>query len=304
LHPLFPSRETPLLPQGLRWLIVHEITYPFAFTALCCSKLLVLSRLMDFSKLTHVGRASRWLYAGRVLVAVIVCGNLVGLGCNVAASVFFFRAADVRQSMASYVNISDPRERVQFLELQAKANNAMNSGAQLAAVHAGCETILLLLIVIAVSVVGAACVHRIRATMRALSHTRKSILLPSAAQTADPAARRPFNANDDPLSSAARHLKLQIGGTCAVIFVSFVIRAFYATMFTLATALASNANDCPAGIWKNRCTDCYNIWYYVLLWLLYTPGLYFCVALVALPLALLVALWGMTSGHLLRRLRR
>jgi hypothetical protein len=241
LHPLFPSCETPLLPQGLRWLIVHQITYPFAFTALCCSKLLVISRLMDFSKLTHLGRASRWLLAGRVLVAVIVCGNLVGLGCNVAASVFFSRAADIFQSMASYANISG-------LGLQAKANNAMNSGAQLAAVHAGCETFLLLLIVIAVSVVGAACVHRIRATMRALSHTPKSILLPSVAQTADPAARRPLNANDDPLSSAARYLKLQIVGTCAVIFVSFFTRAFYATIFTLATALASNVNDCPPGI--------------------------------------------------------
>jgi hypothetical protein len=256
---------------------------------------------MDFSKLTHLGRASRWLLAGRVLVAVIVCGNLVGLGCNVAASLFFSTAADVFQSRASYANVSDRGQRVQ---LQAKANNAMNSGAQLAAVHAGCETIFLLLIVIAVSVVGAACVHRIRATMRALSDTPKSILLPSVAQTADPAARRPLSANVEPFSSAARHLKLQIVGTCAVIFVSFFIRAFYATMFTLATALASNANDCPPGIWKNRCTDCYNIWYYVLLWLLYTPGLYFCVALVALPLALLVALWGMTSGHLLRRFRR
>ena len=281
--------------QGLRWLIVYEITYPFTFTAVCCSKLLVLSRLMDFSKLTYSGRSSRWLLAGRVLVAVIVCGNLVGLCCNIAASVFFSRAADIFQSRASYVNVSDRNE------LQAKANDAMNSATQFAAVHVGCETILLLLLVIAVSVVGAACVHRIRTTMRAVSETAKSILLRSAAHNAQPTAHRSSNANDQPLSSAARHLKLQIMGTCCVIFLSFCIRATHATMFTLASAFASNANDCPAGFWKNRCSDCYNIWYYILLWLLYTPGVHFSVVLVSLPLALLVALWGMTSAARLRR---
>ncbi len=279
--------------QGLRWLIVYEITYPFTFTAVCCSKLLVLSRLMDFSKLTYSGRSSRWLLAGRVLVAVIVCGNLVGLCCNIAASVFFSRAADIFQSRASYVNTSDRNE------LQAKANDAMNSATQLAAVHVGCETILLLLLVVAVSVVGAACVHRIRTAMRAVSETAKSTLLRSVAQ---PTAHRSSNANDQPLSSA-RHLKLQIMGTCCVIFLSFCIRATHATMFTLASAFASNYNDCPRNIWKNRCSDCYNIWYYILLWLLYTPDVHFCVALVSLPLALLVALWGMTSGRTLEAMR-
>jgi hypothetical protein len=41
----------------------------------------------------------------------------------------------------------------------------------------------------------------------------------------------------------------------------------------------------------------------MLLWLLYTPQFYFALSLVSQPIALLVALWGMTSGQTLSVMR-
>jgi hypothetical protein len=286
-------------PQGLRWLAAYAVTYPFTFTLLCCSKLLVLSRLMDFSKLTHVGRQSRWLFASRALVACVVLGNMVGLGGNIAASVSFFRAANLRETRASLVNkslTSNDRD-----QLNARANDAMKQGMQTMAIFIGSETILLLLIVIAVSIVGVACVLRIRASLRAAPETPRPVLLRDSADSSDGAARA--SASDQAYASAARYLKLQIMATCAVVFLSFFIRSSHSIMHVLAQVLASNPNDCPRNQFKNRCSDCYNIWYYLSLWLLYNPALYFGVALFSLPLTLLVALWGMTSGRMAEAMR-
>ncbi len=47
----------------------------------------------------------------------------------------------------------------------------------------------------------------------------------------------------------------------------------------------------------NRCSDCYNMFSHILVWVLYTPEIGFVVTLVSQPCTLLVVLWWMTSGQ-------
>lgn len=54
---------------------------------------------------------------------------------------------------------------------------------------------------------------------------------------------------------------------------------------------------CPA--YTDRCSLCYNVHNFMLIWFLYTPSFHFAVLLITQPLALLAALWGMTSRQTL-----
>lgn len=97
---------------------------------------------------------------------------------------------------------------------------------------------------------------------------------------------------------SGQHLRRQIVGTCSVVFVSFLIRAAYTTVFALSL-FSQNISE----ISDLRCEGELNYQAFMLVWLLYTPGLFFSVVLICQPLALLVSLWGMTSGQMLAIMR-
>ena len=95
----------------------------------------------------------------------------------------------------------------------------------------------------------------------------------------------------------------QIVGTAAFVFVTFLLRAVYSTMFALANELQNNGNaaNCPG---SNLCdASCYNVYSHMQLWLLYTPEFQLTVVLISSPLAMIVALWGMTSDRTLQRMQ-
>jgi hypothetical protein len=92
-------------------------------------------------------------------------------------------------------------------------------------------------------------------------------------------------------------------GTAAFVFVTFLLRAVYSTMFALANELQNQGNtvNCPSG---NRCdASCYNVYRLMQLWLFYTPEFQLIVVLISSPLALLVALLGMTTDRELRQMQ-
>ena len=94
----------------------------------------------------------------------------------------------------------------------------------------------------------------------------------------------------------SRQLRRQIVGTAAFVFVTFLLRAVFSTMNALANALQNDAAGCA-----NPCDpSCYNVWSLMSYWLQFTPEFQLSVELISSPLALLVALWGMTSKHTLR----
>ena len=104
--------------------------------------------------------------------------------------------------------------------------------------------------------------------------------------------------------AAGRRMLLRIVGTAAFVFVTFLLRAVYSTMFALANELQNYNNyiRCPGT--SNFCNaSCYNVYRLIQLWLIYTPEFQQMVDLISSPLALLVALWGMTSDLTLQRMQ-
>ncbi len=100
--------------------------------------------------------------------------------------------------------------------------------------------------------------------------------------------------------AAGRRMRSRIVSTATFVFVTFLLRAVYSTMFALANQLQNEANvvDCPS---SPQCdASCYNVYYLMQQWLFLTPEFQLMVVLISSPLAMLVALWGMTTDRMLQ----
>ena len=92
---------------------------------------------------------------------------------------------------------------------------------------------------------------------------------------------------------------MRIVGTAAFVFVAFLLRAVFSTMSALANALQNNDADCLT----NCGIPCNNVWALIQAWLQLTPEFQLTVVLISSPLALIVALWGMTDKRTLQLMR-
>jgi hypothetical protein len=270
------------------------LAYPFTFCCLVTAKLLVLGRLADFSKL-KAHASSRWSMLGRALVGTIVVGNVVGLCCNIAASVFLLKVADSYERFASenitatlFVNVSS-----------STADTDFKVGFKLASAFFGFEAIILPLIVVAFVAVGAVSVRRIRAAMTAVQKAQLTSMLGATDIVGFGGARR---ASETSFISG-RRLKRQIVGTCGVLFVSFTIRAAVSMMVALGGVLGDNEKNSSTFAITTRCDEILNSFSHMLVWILYTPDFFFFVMLLSQPVTLLVTLWGMTSGQTIAVMR-
>jgi hypothetical protein len=146
-------------------------------------------------------------------------------------------------------------------------------------VQSFCEVAVLLLIVAAFVAVGVLCARRVRSRLLGVD----------AASAA---------------AAAGRTLQLQIVGTAAFVFVMFLVRSVFSTMFALANQLQDISAICPGG----PCDPtCHNVYTLMQRWMVSTPEFQLTIVLISSPLTLLVALWGMTSKvtlHLMKSSRR
>jgi hypothetical protein len=267
--------------QYQRWIAAFAIAYAIEFFCLSAAKLMVLDRMMEFAMPKRDGVSRRWVVGGRVVMAAVVAGNVVGLGGNVAAAVYFERTAEYNSAAFSAFTANNTVDGNNFDNL-ANQEGALALSTQ--SLQSFCEVAVLLLIIVAFAVVGAACVRRLSSEQQ--HHD-------ALVNTADAAAAAP----------AWRQLRLRIVGTAAFVFVTFLLRAVYSTMFALANALqnSGNAASCPT---VNQCdASCYNVYKLMSTWLVYTPEFQLTVVLISSPLALLVALWGMTTDRALRQMQ-
>ena len=82
--------------------------------------------------------------------------------------------------------------------------------------------------------------------------------------------------------------------TTVVVFVAFVLRSVQSTMLAVSRQLQDGATRCP-GVTSICDPSCNNVYAHITQWVARTPEFQVTVVLVASPLALLVALWGVTS---------
>jgi hypothetical protein len=183
------------------------VTYAIEFLCLSVAKLMVLDRMTDFA-CQGDGMSRRWVVGGRVVMAAVVAGQCGGLGGNVAAAVYFER-------LPSFTVQHLPRSPPTTLPTATTSSTWGSKDHQLAnstqSLQSFCEVAVLLLIIVAFAVVGAASARRVSSAL--------------------------LDMNDAASAAAGRQLRRQIVGTAAFVFVTFLLRAVFSTMFALANEL-------------------------------------------------------------------
>ncbi len=260
-----------LFAQIQLWYAAFSVPYAIEFLCLSVAKLMVLHRMADFAMPKGEGLSRRLAVGGRVVMAAVVVGNVVGLGGNVAASVYFQRTAE---SFSAASAAFAANNTANFNNFKALATQQQQLAASTQSLQQFFEVSVLLLIIVAFVVVGAACARRVRSALLDMNETA---------------------------AAAATQLRRQIVGTAAFVFVTFLLRAVFSTMNALANQLQDVAN-------LARCHDpcdvsCFNDYEFMRLWLLNTPEFQLVIELISSPLALLVALWGMTSERTLQLMK-
>ena len=274
---LLPAQFQSLNAQGQYWTAAFFVTYAIEFLCLSVAKLLVLHRMADFAVPKGDGLSRRLAVGGRVVMAAVVVGNVVGLCGNVAAAVLSKQIGDLSNAAAAAFAANSTEAANAFVVQVDQKATVTND---VASVQQFFEVAVLLLIIVAFAVVGAACAHRISSAQQHLD---------ALVNTTDAAAAAP----------AWRQLRRQILGTAAFVFVTFLLRAVFSTMNALSNALQIQIFAC-----SNTCDPaCTNVWFVIQFWLLFTPEFQLIVVLISSPLALLVALWGMTSERTLQHMR-
>jgi len=264
------SQKLSSAAQIRRWIAAFSVTYAMEFLCLSVAKLMVLDRMKDFAAPKGDGMSRRWVVGGRVVLAAVVAGNVVGLGGNVAAAVYFERTA-VFFSAASAAYAANNTADAENFDNLGQQQGQLASSTQ--ALQSFCEVAVLLLIIVAFAVVGAACARRVSSALLDMT---------------------------DAFAASGRQLRRQIVGTAVFVFVTFLLRAVISTWYALAFQLQNGADavSCPS---LSPCDHpCFNVYKLMQLWFIYSPEFRLTIVLISSPLALLVALWGMTSKRTLQ----
>jgi hypothetical protein len=275
--------------QAVRWLVVYVIVYPIAFCSLVTTKLLLVRRYVYFARPKAVGVAHRWNHVDklvRALVAVFAAGIVAGFCGNIAAAMSLIQAAGFFDSASSDKNVSLAR---------FEAAEALASSARAASVFFGFEAVLLPLIVMALSAVGFFSIRRIYSTVGSAQQSM-NLISPDTH-----AIHHKESVNE--VVSMGRQLRRHILITSGFVFVSFLLRAVYSALGAIASSLADANSQSPDEMSVNRCDTRFNVSSHVLMYLVYSPELFFAIALISQPITLLVVLWGMTSGRALEIMR-
>ena len=247
------------------------MTYAIEFLCLSAAKLMVVDRMSVFAAPQGARLQKLWALAGRVVMAAVVLGNAVGLAANAAAAVHYHKAAQASGTASAYYAANNTKDGQRF---RSTSQQELQLGGSIASVQSFCEVAVLLLILVAFAVVGVLSARRVSARLLGVD-------------AASPAA------------ATGRAARLQMVATTAFVFVAFVLRAAFSTMFAVANQLRDTITELCPGV----CDECHNAYWLITQWMAYTPQFQLMIELVSSPLALLVALWGMTPTTTLQLMK-
>ena len=276
------SAPTPPLirtqPRASHSRCSYRVTYAIEFFCLSVAKLLVLDRMVTFAVAREQGRAERWSNGGRGVMAVVVAGNLVGLGSNLASAVSYKQASDLAaaaaESFAANTTAAYAADASSTGSLQGDQSKSYTATAQsTGSVQEFSEVFVLLVIIAAFAFTGAACARRIAASLPAMSRGERA---------------------------TGQHLRWQLVATVTTVFVTFLLRAVFSVMYAFASATQNTEDICTGDTCSSTCLTTGRL---MLKWLTATPEFQAIVVLIASPLTLLVALWGMTTERTLKLMR-
>ena len=268
-----------LVALSENWSAVFHVMYAIDFLCLSAARLMVLERMSEFAAGQDEVARKRWAAGGRIVMAVVVLGNTVGLAANVAVALRLQRAAEASSTASALFAANSTQAANENVSL---SQTEVQLSLSIAAVQSFCEVAVLLLIVAAFVVAGVECTR----VVRSLLHTLRHLAVDAASVSA----------------AAGRELRRRMVVTTAVVFVAFVVRSVQSTMIAVARQLQDGTNIC-AGVTSPCDASCFNLFTHIQQWAVRTPEFQVTIVLVSSPLTLLVALWGMTSRQMLQAIK-
>jgi hypothetical protein len=276
----FRARKEPGLQSAERLLFesralslraAFDVTYAIELIFLCAAKLMVLDRMHVFLSSEGIGARKWWAQAGRIVMVVVVLGNSVGLAANSASAFHYQKAAEATRTAYEHLAAGDSS---QGNEYRLQGIKEVQYAGSIGSVQSFCEVVVLLFIVTAFTIVGF------------LSARHFSFRLLSMDTSSHAAV-------------SGRALRLQVACTTSVVFFAFLLRSVTSTLEAVAFQMRAAEKGCATG--SSDCDAlCWNAFTHIVLWINYTPEFQSMIVLVSSPLALTVALWGMTSKIMLQ----
>ena len=256
----------------------------FAFDCFTVAKLLVLNRLVEFCR-PSLSEALQKKVAvlDRVFRAVVAIGLLLITCCGAAMANYATRIA---AQDFSYATAFESGDFAAFKGISATRLRAMALLQVSESVMFSCQVVLLILIVFSFVAAGVMCNRRIREVLSSLGYFHSANRL-GASNLSDVAENR------QQILDKAADLQKRVFGTVIVLFVSFILRSIFAALF--AAGFAENA--ALANPACGDCGECQITNYLISRWIINTYEFHNTVSCVS-PLALSVALWGMTNKRM------
>jgi hypothetical protein len=273
---------------GRSWRAVYSVFYPIEFFFLSVAKLMVLDRMSDFFA-PHGSGMRRWsVLGGRIVTAVVVFCNAVGLSANIAAAVHFQKSSEAFFAASAYVAAHNTIDGLLFV---TAGQTELQLALSIASVKNFFEVVTLLLIVAVFSAVGIVSVRRISLALTVLESSGTDMAAGMRLRTSIVAKAK----------ALGKQLRQEVVATTGFIFVAFLLRSVVSTILAIAGQFQDTANFCPTLVASSSCdTACFNEFTHLVNWNNNTPEFLSTVVLISSPLALLIALWGMTNKLTLR----
>jgi hypothetical protein len=214
-------------------------------------------------------------------MAAVVLGNAVGLAANAAVAVYLLEANRSFSAASAYFDANNTTA----LEYFRSGLDQNQLAASISSMQRFSEVAVLLLILAAFAVVGIASARRVSSALTILN-------------TAGPEMAAGMMLKRSTVGAAkalGRQTRKVVVITTGFVFVAFLLRSVLSTMLAVALQSATSPNKCPG---SDTCdASCYNVFARISTWYTYTPEFLPTVVLISSPIALIVALWGMTSKH-------
>ncbi len=126
---LTTAQSQSLNAQSQYWGASFSVTYGMEFLCLSVAKLLVLHRMADFAAAKGDGMSRRLAVGGRVVMSVVVVGNVAGLCGNVAAAVYFKEAGDLCMAASAAYSANNTNAGDTFFNLGNQKSSVANEVA-------------------------------------------------------------------------------------------------------------------------------------------------------------------------------
>lgn len=249
--------------------------FPVELAFVSVAYVLVLHRMHSFALLKSK-HPMLWAVAGRLFLAVVVALNVVGVCGNIAAAVSYNRAAEFSTLAAKAFAVNDTAAGREYA-LQA------TGAGEVASVQRFCEVSVLFMIVAAFLIVGVSNISTIISAMHQL--------MKAEAMSAS------INDSDDTFAAAktqGNQLLSRVVVTVVFVFCTFMVRTVFTMMYAAAQAFQNDFRECASA--PDDCDPCFGVYDNIQTFILHEPAFQNIVILLASPLTLLVALWGMSHG--------